>query len=197
MKTKAICRVCDVTLNNENWSPSRQKKNSHICNSCRNKQMHQWRKANPEKIKAIWARANRKRGQLPMSKNKECSAFLGVHIAEGVLSQAFKDIQRMPYGYPGYDLICNQKKMIDVKSSCKRKTWGGWEFNIKYNTIADYFLCLAFDNREDLNPLHAWLLPGSKFNHFKSIGISPSTIHKWDTYRLDISKISQCCDAMR
>ena len=108
----------------------------------------------------------------------------------------------MPYGNPGYDFICNHGKKIDVKSSCALKDtrWNSatsWAFHINHNTTADYFLCLAFDNREDLNPLHAWLLPGSKFNNFSKVQISLSTIHKWDAYALDISKISDCCDAMR
>ena len=131
------------------------------------------------------------------AENKKCPAYLGVHIAEQVLGQAFKNVRKMPYGNPGYDVICNHNKKIDIKSACEGKRWNNWTFNINHNTIADYFLCLAFDNRKDLNPLYVWLIPGSKLNHLMGAVISQSTIHKWDAYRLDISKINKCCDAMR
>ena len=211
MKTNPICRVCEIELNEENWYPSHQKRNEHICKGCSNKRVkawrkanpekdreysHSWRKANPEKAKASWTRFKRKRGERPFNENKECPSFLGVHIAERVLIHVFKNVKRMPMNNPGYDVICNRDKLIDIKSACMRKN-GNWEFAINHNTIADFFLCLAFDNREDLTPLHAWLLPGSKVNLRTSISIRPSTLQKWDAYALDISKISECCDMMR
>lgn len=191
-----VCRVCGVVLNKDNWYPSFQKKNSRVCKKCERERLCLWRKANPDKVKAEHTRYNRKRGQRPMNENKECSTFLGVHIAERVLGHVFKDVEVMPYGNHGYDFICNHGKIIDVKSACKCKNIS-WAFHIGRNMIPDYFLCLAFDNREDLNPLHVWLLTGSKFNHLVSTTIRPSTIHKWDEYKLDIAKIATCCEAMR
>ena len=197
MVDKPICRICGTALNDENWYPSRKKGSYYICKKCECEQKRQWRKANLNKAKAALTRQRRKQGALPMSKNKECPAYLGVHIAEQVLYQAFKNVKRMPYGNPGYDIICNHNKLIDVKSSCKTKNQNGWAFHIKHNTTADYFLCLAFDSRKNLNPLYAWLLPGSKFNHLMTTPISPRTIHRWDKYHLDTTKVSQCCDMMR
>ena len=196
MKTDPICRVCGTELTYENWYESAQKLNSYICKECNTKRNRLWRKANPEKVRANWTRASRKQGKLSFDENKECSMFLGVHIAEPILSQAFKNVKRMSMNNPGYDVVCNRDKKIDIKCSCLHKD-GRWSFAIDYNTIADYFLCLAFDNLEDLTPLHAWLIPGSKISHLSGIGISPGTIHKWDAYALDISKIRECCDAMR
>jgi len=141
---------------------------------------------------------NRKQGHLPFNENKECSAYLGVHVAERVLGYAFKNVEIMPYNNPGYDFICNHGKKIDVKSACLRRPKQPlWSFKIKHNTIADFFLCIAFDNREDLTPLHVWLLPGSKFNHLGSASITPGTIHKWDEYALDTSKINECCELLK
>jgi hypothetical protein len=48
-----------------------------------------------------------------------------------------------------------------------------------------------------LTPIHVWLLPGNEFNHLIDAAIRPSTIPKWDAYRLDISKISECCVTMK
>jgi DNA-binding transcriptional ArsR family regulator len=112
------------------------------------------------------------------------------------LSKVFNDVERMPMHNPGYDVVCNRGKKVDIKSSCKRND-GVWAFHIARNEIADYFLCLAFDNREDLNPLHAWLIPGSVVNHLTAASVSLATIHKWDEYRIDTSKIVEGCDSMR
>jgi len=206
------CWGCGVELTDENWYPSHRKKNSRLCKECEHKRVRLWKKANPEKVKAtaaawsethpgarkaVWTKYSRKKGHQPLNENKRCGLYLGVHIAEQILSQAFKNVKRMPMHNPGYDVICNHKKKIDIKSSCQRKRDDSWSFGINHNTIADYFLCLAFDNRERLNPLHAWLIPGSKVNHLVCLSIHQSTINKWDAYKLDISKISACCDAMR
>jgi ribosomal protein L37E len=155
-----------------------------------------WEKANLGKHRAQITRRSRRNGHRPYNENKECSSFLGIHVAERVLSHVFKDVKRMPLNNPGYDVICNHNKLIDIKSACQMKD-GRWQFHISNNVIADFFLCLAFDNREDLNPLYAWLIPGSVINHLMGVSISQSTIHKWDEHRLDTSKIYECCDAMR
>ena len=197
LKTNPTCRKCGVELNDDNWFPSNQERNWYICKSCHNERVRRWRKANPEKVKVAQTHRDRKRGRHPFNENKECPLYLGVHVAEQVLSHVFKRVKRMPFSNPGFDFICGKGYKIDVKSSCKRRTQSRWKFDIDHNTIADYFLFLAFDNREDLDPLYLWLLPGAKVNHLVSASISSSTIHKWDEYKLDILKVSQCCDAMR
>ena len=190
------CRICDAELNDENWYPSCRKSRQYICKECNNKQRCAIAKANPEKTRANHIKFDRKHGVRPFNENRGCSSFLGIHIAERVLSHVFKDVQVMPMNNPGYDIICNRDKRIDIKSACLQKS-GEWYFNINHNTTADYFLCLAFDNLEDLNPIHAWLIPGSKINHRRSTSIRQSTIHKWDAHIMDISKISACCDTIR
>ena len=197
-KTNPTCRQCGVKLNDENWYPSQQKRYQRICKECQSRQAHLWRAANRDRDRAAATMRNRQQGHLPLNENKECSAYLGVHIAERVLSYVFKNVKRMPYRRPGYDFICNHGKKIDVKSACLRRTqYPRWGFKIKRNTIADFFLCLAFDNREDLTPLHVWLLPGNKFAHLSAASIAPSTIHKWDEYALDTSKVNECCELLK
>jgi len=210
------CRVCEVELNDKNWYPSLQKNYNYICIECNkekyrshqeanrdklNEYQRLYRKNNPEKVKAQNTRSSRNRGRVSMSENKECSLYLGVHIAEydvaeRVLSCLFKNVERMPYGNPGYDFLADDEK-IDVKSGCIRKTGSTWAFTIKHNTTADYFLCTAFYNTEDLNPLHIWLLPGDKFNHLTTASISQSTLNKWSEYELDIDKVLSCCGTMK
>ena len=196
-KTNPVCSKCGIELNDENWYPSFQKNSQYICKTCNRKQARQREKMHPGEKKAQHTRYNRKQGHQPFNENKRCSLYLGVHIAEQILSLAFKNVQRMPMDNPGFDFICGKGYMVDVKSACKWKTRNRWLFHINHNTIADYFLLLTFDNREDLNPEHIWLIPGDKVNHLTGISISQSTIHKWDEYQLDVTKVTACCNTIR
>lgn len=133
--------------------------------------------------------------------NKECSiccsTYLGCHIAEHILSLIFKDVERMPINNPGYDFICNRGKKIDVKSSALGYK-GGWKYSIKRNQIAEYFLCLAFESRDDLyNPVHLWLIPADDINHLTGIAILKTTINKWKQYELPLNKLVTCCNSLR
>ena len=179
------CRVCNTILTQENWAPSNRRDNRRICRPCASAYNSDYR---------------HRHGGLSMNENKKCPAFLGVHVAERVLSMVFKNVKRMPFGNPGYDFICGKGYKIDVKSSCIRPRIGhsdDWRFHIRENKIADYFLCIAFDNRENLNPLHVWLIPAADIIHIKNASIAVPTISKWDDYVLDISKVTTCCNILK
>lgn len=210
--TDPVCRVCGTDLTSDNWHSSKRKGNRYICKACASKYAHEWyirnrsssierakkwQREHPYESRAKNTRSRRKHGVLALTDNKSCALYLGIHVAERVLSLIFKNVERKPLHNPGYDFICNKGKKIDVKSACLRTTLRGWKFHIGQNTIADFFLCLAFDNRKDLNPLHIWLIPGGELSHLKSASISISTIQKWDEYRLDISKVVTCCNELR
>ena len=145
---------------------------------------------------------NRRTGiSLPMNENKECGAFLGVHVSERVLSHVFKHVERMPHNNRGYDFICGRGYKIDVKSSCRHHRSGNaadsWGFVIRRNQIAGYFLCLAFDNRESLNPEHIWLIPAGDINNHVMISVADTQVCKWRKYELPINKVMSCCNEMR
>lgn len=187
-RTIKRCRVCGVVLESGvNIPQSRIVISNYICRECANVQTRD--------------RRYRAGVYTPMSANKACALFLGVHVAERVLSHTFKDVKKMPMNNPGYDFICNRGKKIDVKSSCLR--CGGvksvrWSFGIKKNQIADYFLCLAFDNRESLNPKHIWLIPAGVVNHQYTVSIATTKIQKWNAYELDkVDDLVTCCETMR
>lgn len=130
--------------------------------------------------------------------NKNCPGFLGVYIAEHILSHIYHNVKRMPYGHRGYDFICGKGYKIDVKSACLKENHPNlWGFSIKRNKIPDYFLCLAFDNREDLNPLYIWLIPGYILNNKFGTSISKSTLNKWKEYEQSINKVITCCNKCR
>lgn len=202
------CRRCGIELDDENWAPYYKNSNRMFCKNCILEYGNKWRRENP-KYKPNWDRANpekqhmyyvnrrRKYGMLSLSNNKECSLFLGVHVAEQVLSKAFKNVERMPQNNPGYDFICSKGKKIDVKSSTFDKKTKRWIFHVGKNKIADYFLCLAFDNRENLNPEHMWIIPGEFLNHKITVSIGITKIKKWDKYRLDIDRVVLCCDTIK
>lgn len=146
------------------------------------------------------ARYRASHGGKPMSENRGCAAFLGIYVAEKVLSKVFEDVEVMPPNHPSYDFICNKGKKIDVKSSCTtvlRDKYKCWRFRINRNSGADYFLCVAFDDRERLNPLYLWLLPSHKVNHLLNASIYESKINKWDEYRLDVGELTKQCNDMK
>ena len=187
MKSKHPTILCNVCHENK-------KHHAHgMCDSCYTKW---WKRQFPAQYKAKEAKQRIKNGHLPYSQNKTCPMFLGVHVAEQVLAKVFKNVIQMPINNPGYDFICNKGMKIDVKSSCLRSN-GQWTFEIHKNQTADYFLCLAFDNRQQLTPLHAWLLPGKDINHLVKASISKPTLSKWDAHELDIHTIVKCCDSLR
>lgn len=130
-----------------------------------------------------------------IKKNRYCSDFLGIYVAENVLSKIYKNVNTMPRGNHGYDFICDGGYKIDVKSSVMRGN--DWSFAIHKNIITDYFLCLAFDNREDLNPIHIWLIPGNVLNELVGTTIAKSKVDKWKKYELNIDKVIEGCNIMK
>ena len=150
-------------------------------------------------------RAHRLGINRPMSIAKDTPIYLGVHIAERALSKFFDNIVRMPNGNPGYDFICGKGFKIDVKSSVlhKDKRDGNrspfWKFSTRRNTVADYFLCLGFDNREALTPMHVWLIPGEFVNKKMLFQITnaPDILNNFLGYEQPIDRVISCCAQLR
>ncbi len=105
---------------------------------------------------------------ISMSENKGSSQYMGIYITEKnvsniLLNKMFSNIEYMTYGNIGYDVICD-KNTIDIKSSIKRrrtKNLYNWSFHIDKNTISNYFLMFAFDNKIEFNICHVWMIKGS------------------------------------
>ena len=207
------CSKCGFESTSEHF------RSKNVCKKCRTEYLHEyntkyyilnkdkiiiqskkWANDNSEKRKNSATKRRRAAGEKSMSENRECTQFLGVHVAENVLSKVFEDVIKQPFGNPGFDFICNKGKKIDVKSGCLiygKSRDERWQFRLNKNKIADYFLCLAFDNRKDLNPMYIWLIPASDVNHQVGISVTIATFSKWDKYALDINKVSDCCDIMK
>lgn len=142
----------------------------------------------------------KRQGIKSMYENKSCAQYLGVVIAERLCRHLFKDVEVMPHGNTGFDFICNHGKKIDVKSSSafiRNIKTPRWTFKIKRNKTADFFICVAFDNRTDLNPLHMWMIPGKEINNRGGISISASTVHKWNKWKRDINDAQLCCTEIK
>ncbi len=138
----------------------------------------------------------------PLDENKACSSYLGVYIAERLLPGVFKGaIERMPYGHKGFDFLCEKRKRIDVKSGCLIAYRGHykWGFKINQNKEADFFLLIAFNNREDLTPMHCWLLPGKLISHLITLSIhnSAKVLEKWAEYEKPLDDVLSCCQQLR
>lgn len=204
METK-ICSICGKEKPLSDFHKNCGSKDGHQsrCKVCDNEAAKQWYRDHREyHIKYNREYRYRTGRRIPMTKNPGCSSYLGVHIAEDVLSKVFKDVHKMPMNNKGYDFVCNMGYKIDVKSSCRyhrKNRSDGWGFTINRNKIADYFLCIAFDNRKDLNPEYLWLLPGKEINNKKGVSIAESTIKKWKQYELNdkLNKVINCCNSLR
>ena len=161
-------------------------------------------------FRKVWESIRVKASELKITSmkiNKKCAQFLGVHVAERVLSHVFKDVERMPIHNPGFDFICNKGYKIDSKASCLNKN-DVYTFVIKKNKTADYFLCIGFDNRENLNPQHIWLIKGDEMlwdnkmlNEHASLVI-PNTIKglsKFSKYELTdkLKETIECCTKLK
>lgn len=157
---------------------------------------HKYYVINREKILKYQKDYKYTHGMQPMSKKKDCSCFLGIYVAEGLVSKYFKNPIRMPRNNPGYDFVCSNGFKIDVKSSVLTKN-NGWEFNILENKTANYFLCLAYDTRIDINLRHVWLFPCAVVNHMRVISSTQSRIAKWSQYEQPIGDMKVCCDTLK
>ncbi len=179
-------------------------KNQTWCKECKriwydqnrdaiNIRVREWRHKN----NALGAQKHPSNLNRPLEEARDSAAWLGVYIAERALYKFFDHVERMPYGNPGYDFVCAKGYKIDVKSSClhlegSRQGHVYWSFAINYNKIADFFLCLAFDDREELKPMHVWLIPRSRVNGMKHLSIAQSTTNKWIEFEKPLDKISEC-----
>jgi hypothetical protein len=161
-----------------------------------------WRKTNVEKTREYAREAHYRNGVKPAAENKSSSLYLGCVIAETILSREFPGFKRMPNGNTGYDYDCPKGYKIDVKSGCRlafKNRNDSWQFHINKNKIADFFLCIAFDDRENLNPEHIWLIPGGVVNDKQTIVItdSPEILAKWSQYERPLENVMNCCDKLR
>lgn len=174
---------------------------THRCRECTKTECKTYRDKHPEywRVSGGYRRHPECR---PMSDAPDCPSYLGIYVAEQVLSKFFDHMERTLPNTKGYDYICGKGYKIDVKSSCMLRPKNGnplWGFHLYYNSIADWFLCLAFDNRESLNPMHVWLLPGKKFSNKSGISITNTTrgLAKWAKYERPIDNVIACCEQMR
>ena len=193
-----LCRSCYGKLHHKTYiKPS----NKIICKICKEEKQLGAHGLCTNCYKRLWKGYITKEGIKIVNSNSP--TYLGVHVAEQVLSKVFKNVKQMPNGNPGYDFICSKGMKVDVKSSVfkfdKRRPndKGRWHFNIYKNIIADYFLCIAFDNRSDLIPQHLWLIPSEKVNHLIGLSISKLQIHKWEMYSQPIDKVISCCNELK
>lgn len=184
---KKKCSRCGIEkpLSEYHFHASGPQKNTPLsrCKSCKRKDLNDWRHATGKRR--------------PLAQAKDSAPYLGVHIAERVLSGFFDHMEKMPYGHPGFDFICGKGYKIDIKSSCEQlyKQYTRWNFHIFNNNVADYFLCIAFNNRKSLTPIHVWLIPSKEVNDKLNFKIydTPRNLLKWSIFECPIDKAMDCC----
>jgi hypothetical protein len=188
-----------------------------FCRICSSKRCAAYREGHKEavyKTKREWQIKNRKllsqrqreldylKGRSrPQSVAKDCPLYLGIHIAERVLKNFFDNVKHMPPQNPGYDFVCGRGFKIDAKASCKihrkKEKITRWQFGIRRNHVADYFLCLAFNDRVSLEPEHVWLIPSRDVSDKTQISITEPTLYKWAKYEKSLDRVAACCEQLR
>ena len=161
---KLHCRGCGKEAGTDHF---RLDTMCNFCEECRRKKTNAYQLAHNHETGKSRA----------MSESRDSPGWLGVYIAESVLSKYFEDIKRMPYANPGFDFTCRRGFRIDAKSSClqhRGREHPHWLFTINQNKIPDYFICIGFDNRENLTPMRIWLIPGDAINSKLQVSITNS-----------------------
>jgi len=200
---KKLCPKCGQVKPVEKFSIHHSGKYAGLpfswCRFCSRAATKKWEQSDPDH------RIERRRitGETrPISEAKDSSTYLGVYVAEKALSRFFDTIQRAPRCNRGYDFLCGRGFKIDVKSACRRLNSDEipcWYFNIKRNKVADYFLCLAFDDRDNLNPLHVWLIPAQDINTKAGFYIfdRPRSLSRWSKYERPLERVVSCCHVLK
>lgn len=144
----------------------------------------------------------------PMEFNKDCPSWFG-DFTESLMIQTFEDPIKMPYGNPGFDWTCKRGDKIDNKGSCltydnRSRRSPRWQFSIRYNDIADWFILSAWDNRDSLTPLHVWafhkndIIGGRKFwrREIFSMANTPKALKYLEKYEITnrLEKLKELCD---
>lgn len=119
--------------------------------------------------------------------NTKCSNYLGCVMNEYILQHVFNNVVVMPRNNPGYDFICGKGYKVDAKAARIQKH-NQFVFNIRYNTIPDYFLCIGYVGNR---PIDGWLIPQKTIKHLKTVAIYPTT-RVYDKYNINICKIFEC-----
>ena len=144
---------------------------------------------------------------LPKEFNKDCTSYFG-EFTENLMIQTFEEPIRMPYGNPGFDWTCKRGDKIDNKSRCisysNKSNWTGWQFSIRWNNIADWFILSAWDNRDSLTPLHVWafhkddIIGERKFWRRETFSISntPEKLKEFEKYEITnrLDKLKELCN---
>lgn len=86
------------------------------------------------------------------------------------------------------------------KSCCLRETkgWIGWAPHVRFNNVTDYFVILAFDDRENLKLIFIWsigkneIIRGNKFYMRDSIKITNTRRGLLEFKRFDRTDKLEC-----
>ena len=115
-----ICRVCKKEKPLSAFGKNKYSKDrlNYDCTDCR--------------VKKNRESQHRNGHALPYDKSKKCSLYLGVRVAERLLSNVFSNVTRAKINNPGYDFICGKGYKVDSKSACITRTrkYDVWGFHI-------------------------------------------------------------------
>lgn len=162
----------------------------YICRTCILEYARSYNAFHPHKYKYT-----------PKPENKSCSYYLGCVIAEKIVELIFKHVKH-PQVRCRYDFECTNGYKIDVKSACLDKR-NKWQFGINKNNVADYFMLIAFNSRQDLNPVHLWLIKGDEYireqrlNTYVRLDVTKANVSKFEKYERkdELAQAVEICES--
>lgn len=134
--------------------------------------------------------------------NWACSQYLGIDIAENKIANKIIPIllgeidKHMPATRHKFDFLLKSGIKVDIKARLLsyREKRIYWDFPIKYNSVADYFILIGLDNLENLNIIHIWLFKrddlvrNRKFWNREEICITNQDYYLSKLSRFDVTK---------
>ena len=148
-----------------------------LCKSCYDKA---WRADNPELVKRYRDKSADKNGGKRYHINKECTAFLGVHIGERLAARIL-GVEPTTYHDGGVDFILDDGSSVQVKASMVKDNRDVWEFQL--NSDADKYLLMAFVEKSLTGLWKAWLIPTNILTS-RHTSVTRNTCNKWSKYEV-------------
>lgn len=128
----------------------------------------------------------------PMLESTNWSKFFGEHIVENYIMKIFEDPIKMPQNNKGFDWLSKKGEKIQCKARYPERCGVNirWNFAIRYNCTADWFILSGWDGIDSPKPLHVWIfhkkemIRGRKFWRRESLSISPKTLEEFKKYEV-------------
>jgi len=148
-------------------------------------------------------------------------SYLGKYIGEDIfkifLLTIFEYVKQQYSSNRGFDFICKNprqgfidkysqfkleigkeyrfdSKSVLIKGCNNSDKWFGWQFNIRYNNIADYFILCGY--KDNFNPIHIWVFNKNDIIYGRKFWMRENITIANNPYKLGIFKSYELIDEL-